>query len=67
MFLIKWGDLFTVVPGSCAATLRKDPSLENVLRHASRIWQGSMPECEFLKVLRNPRGEYERAGQSAAE
>lgn len=58
LFLAKWGDVYTVVPGVWAVDIRRNPSLENITRLASTIWVGQIPEYEFIKVLRNPRNEY---------
>lgn len=59
LFLIKWGDSYMVCPGSAATDLRQNPSEENAMRLASRIWVGQIPEREFLRALRNPEKEYE--------
>jgi len=67
LFLIKWGETYTVCPGSAATSLRRDPSEENVLREASRIWVGQVPEREFLRVLKNPEKEYETARRNVEE
>lgn len=61
LFLIQWEECFTIVPGDRAAALWADPSEENILRLASSRWYGSLPEREFLRVMRNPRKEYDRS------
>ena len=60
LFLIQWEECFIVVPASRAAALWADPSYENILRHASSLWHGSLPERELLRVMRNPRKEYDK-------
>lgn len=67
LFLVQWGDVYIVVPGSWAVDIRRNPSEENILRRGSTMWHGSIPPAEFLKVLRNPRQEYERANASSSE
>lgn len=60
LFLVQWGDVYAVVPGDRATDLRRNPSLENVLRLASSIWTGKLPPMELMKVLRNPKNEYSK-------
>lgn len=60
LFLIQYGDVYSIVPGSAAATLREDPCEENILRHAGAIWQGKLPADQLLRIMRNPRRMYER-------
>ena len=61
LFLIQWGECFIAVPGSRAAALWADPEHENILRLATTIWHGKIPYGELLKVMRNPRKEYEKS------
>ena len=56
--MIECRDLYIIVPGSKATDIRRNPSEENILRFASSMWHGSLPEYELLKVMRNPRNEY---------
>lgn len=63
LFLIQWGDVYMIVPGVRATDIRRNPSEENTMRCASTIWKGKIPDGEFLKVLRNPKFEYEKAEQ----
>jgi hypothetical protein len=67
LFFVYWGDYFMVIPGDRALALRRDPSEENCLRLASSRWHGWIPDREFLRVLRNPRGEYERTERNIRE
>jgi len=60
LILARWGDTFIVCPGSRAGDLREDPSEESFLRHASSRWHGALPDREFLRVIRNPRREYDK-------
>ena len=60
LFLIQYGDIYSIVPGSAAATLREEPHEENILRHARAIWQGKLPADQLLRIMRNPRRIYER-------
>ena len=60
LFLIQWKDVFAIVPGAWATDLRRNPSLENILRLASNIWADELPDREFLRVLRKPENEYGR-------
>ena len=60
LFLIQYGDIYSIVPGSAASALREEPHEENVLRHARAIWQGDLPSDLLLKVMKNPRRMYGR-------
>jgi len=60
LFLIQWLDLFAIVPGSRAASLRADPELENILRLSSTWWKTEIPINELFKVMRNPYAEYRK-------
>jgi len=54
LFLIQYDDLFIIVPGSAAASLRAEPHQENALRHAAAIWQGEIPAAQFLSIIKRP-------------
>lgn len=58
LFLVQWGDIFMMVPGSAATSLKRNPSLENCLRNASTMWTGEINQRDFARVLRNPEKEY---------
>lgn len=58
LFLIQYGDIFLVIPGSAAESLRQEPHQENAMRLASAIWQGEPPAEHFLKVIGSPRRQY---------
>ena len=60
LLLVQWQECFLLVPGSRASSLRADPSEENILRCASSRWYQVLPDREFLRVMRNPRKEYEK-------
>jgi hypothetical protein len=62
LFLIKIDDLFLIVPGAWAGDIRHDPSDENILRRATRIWHRERIKDELFKVMRNPDAEYRSAG-----
>ena len=64
LFLIQWGDVFSIVPGCWASDIRRNPELENILRRATTIWAGALPVMEFMKVLRNPKFEYEKVNKN---
>lgn len=64
LFLIQWGDVYMIVPGCWASDIRHNPSEENIMRRATTIWAGKVPEIEFMKVLRNPKFEYEKVIQN---
>ena len=63
LFLVQWDDVYMIIPGCWAADIRRNPELENMLRRATTIWTGKLPEAEFMKVLRNPKFEYEKVMQ----
>lgn len=59
LFLFQNQDAYTMVPGSAASHIRQDPSWENVLRHSTSLWPGSLPSAELMRAMRNPRREYD--------
>lgn len=65
LFLFKWGDTFTIAPGSRASALREDRSYESMLRNSSSVWHGEIPPYAFLEVLRSPQNEYRRANRNS--
>ncbi len=62
LFLIEWGSMFLIVPGSAASALRSDPSQENVMRFVSSVWRDDLPPTGLLRVMRVPKREYDRIG-----
>lgn len=52
-FLLQYEDVFLMVAGRWARSLRADPSYENACGHACRIWRGGLPLEEFLESLLN--------------
>lgn len=60
LFLVKWGDVFMVVPGNEAQSMRDDPSYENIMSRCSTVWDDKIPLNEFLFILENPENEYDK-------
>ena len=58
LFLVEIEDMFLVVPGSRAASLRSDSSHENMKKAATVVWEKEIRPAEFLFVLQNPRRYY---------
>ena len=60
LFLIEWGNMFLIIPGSAASDLRLNPCLENALRLASSVWHDELPTVGLLRAMRAPKKEYGR-------
>ena len=60
LFLIEWGSMFLVIPGSAASALRSDPCQETAIRYASSVWHDDLPTTGLLRVMRAPKREYDR-------
>jgi hypothetical protein len=50
LFLIQWSNMFLIVAGSRAKSLRNDPSLENIIKQASSYWSGELTE-ERMRII----------------
>ena len=58
LFLVRCDDVFIVVPGSAAASIRKDSSRGNIMRHATVVWEKKIDPTLLLEVLKNPEKCY---------
>lgn len=54
LILIQISDMFLVVHGSRAKSLRMDSSPENLRKQASLVWQNKIDRKELMYVMRNP-------------
>lgn len=60
LFLVLWAKCFAIVPGSRAASIRADPSWENIMAASSTVWEQEIPLNRFLEILAYPKGEYDK-------
>ena len=60
LFLISWAECFAIVPGSRAASIRADPSRQNIMTASSTVWKQKIPLNRFLEILAYPKGEYDK-------
>ena len=66
LFLIKWGDVFMVVPGSEAQSIRSNPSRENIMCRASTVWNDKIATEDFFTLLEHPENEYDKNDERSA-